>query len=255
MVFFNIKVYYRGWIGNVDGIMRYVGGNVLTVEDNDSDFWCVYEAEEQLSRFGVDKDDIAAMWYKDPQVAQYEIGLMCFDSDRAALDMVRIAQQSGYVELFVVHEGDQEGFPEIGYIDVGGDPPAGSDDDNEEEAAPNVDDAATVENVGRNVEGAAAVAQNDTNAEGVVASGDNNGPTVEDLQVGVEEEPIGDGEAVVVDEGEAVGGEVDASIKGVNANDEGVEAAAEASRASRGCHGNDPSTNSKDRLGILVSRF
>ncbi|MED6191189.1 hypothetical protein PIB30_113703, partial [Stylosanthes scabra] len=117
MVFFNIKVYYRGWIGHVDGIMRYVGGNEVIVEDNDSDFWCVYEAEEQLSRFGVDKDDIAAMWYKDPQVAQYEIGLMCFDSDRAALDMVRIAQQSGYVELFVVHEGDQEGFPEIGYID------------------------------------------------------------------------------------------------------------------------------------------
>ncbi|MED6160481.1 hypothetical protein PIB30_051802 [Stylosanthes scabra] len=141
MVFFNIKVYYRGWIGHVDGIMRYVGGNEVIVEDNDSDFWCVYEAEEQLSRFGVDKDDIAAMWYKDPQ-------------------------QSGYVELFVVHEGDQEGFPEIGYINVGGDPPAGSDDDNEEEAVPNVGDAAGGENVGPNAEGAVVVTENDTNAEG-----------------------------------------------------------------------------------------
>ncbi|MED6170002.1 hypothetical protein PIB30_026458 [Stylosanthes scabra] len=253
MVFFNIKVYYRGLIGHVDGIMRYVGGNEVIVEDNDSDFWCVYEAEEQLARFGVDKDDIAAMWYKDPQIAQYEIGLMCFELDRAALDMVRIAQQSGYVELFVVHEGDQEGFPEIGYIDVGGDPLAGSDDDNEEEAAPNVDDAtggenvgpnaegatATGENLDTNAEGAAAAAENDTNAEGVAASGDNNGPTAEGLHVGVEEEPHDDGEAIVVDEGDAIGGEVDTSIKGVDANDEGVEAAAEGVEVAAPDHDND----------------
>ncbi|MED6209000.1 hypothetical protein PIB30_050356 [Stylosanthes scabra] len=179
------------------------------------------------------------MWYKDPQVAQYEIGLMWFDLDRATLDMVRIAQQSGYVELFVVHEGDQEGFPKIGYIDVGGDPPAGSDDDNEEEAAPNVGDAAGGENVGPNAEGVAVAAENDTNAEGAVASGDNNGPTAEGLHVGVEEEPIGDGEAVVVDEGEAAQGEVDASIKGVDANDEGVEAAAEGVEAAAPDHDNE----------------
>ncbi|MED6121113.1 hypothetical protein PIB30_027183 [Stylosanthes scabra] len=88
MVFLNIKVYHGGWIGHVDGSMRYIGGHTMIVEDNDSDFWCVYEAEEQLARFGHAKEDKAAMWYKDPQVTEYEIGLMLFDSDRAALDMI-----------------------------------------------------------------------------------------------------------------------------------------------------------------------
>ncbi|MED6224156.1 hypothetical protein PIB30_081124 [Stylosanthes scabra] len=106
IVFFDIKVYHGGWFGYVNGSMRYVGGDTVIVEDNDSDFWCVFEAEEQLTRFGHAKEDIAAMWYKDPQVAEYEIGLMAFDSDRVALDMVRIAEEKGYVELFVVHEAD-----------------------------------------------------------------------------------------------------------------------------------------------------
>ncbi|MED6196003.1 hypothetical protein PIB30_043135 [Stylosanthes scabra] len=37
--------------------------------------------------------------------------------------------ERGHVELFVVHEDvPEEGFPEIGYLDVGGDPPAENDD-------------------------------------------------------------------------------------------------------------------------------
>ncbi|MED6163774.1 hypothetical protein PIB30_083295 [Stylosanthes scabra] len=175
-----MKVYHGGWFGYVNGRMRYVRGDTVIVEDNDSEFWCVFEVEEQITRFGHAKEDIAAMWYKDPQVAEYEIGLMAFDSDRAALDMVRIAEERGYVELFVVHEGDQEGFPEIGYIDVGGDPPAGSDDDNGVEAAPNANDAAGGENVGPNSEGATAGGENiDPNSDGAAASGENGGPNAD----------------------------------------------------------------------------
>ncbi|MED6128162.1 hypothetical protein PIB30_094953 [Stylosanthes scabra] len=166
---FDFEVYHGGWSGYVDGSMRYVGGQIVIVEENDSNFWCVFEADEQLTRFGYAKADIAAMWYKDPQVAEYDIGLMMFDSDRDALEMVRIDEERDYVELFVVHEGDQQGFPEVGYIDVGGDPPAGSDDDSGDGAARNIDDATSGENIGPNAEGAAVGGKNiGPNAKGAV---------------------------------------------------------------------------------------
>ncbi|MED6212657.1 hypothetical protein PIB30_085597 [Stylosanthes scabra] len=120
MVYFDIKLYHGGYFGYEEGAMCYIGGEIVTIEDTDSDFWCVFEALEQLTRFRYAKDNIAAMRYKDPTVNQFEIGLMMFDSDRAALDMVAVAEDRGYVELLIVHDGEQEGFPEIGYIDVGG---------------------------------------------------------------------------------------------------------------------------------------
>ncbi|MED6219662.1 hypothetical protein PIB30_037888 [Stylosanthes scabra] len=52
MVYFDIKLYDRGYFGYVDGVMRYVGGRELTIVDNDSDFWSIYVAEEQLRRLG-----------------------------------------------------------------------------------------------------------------------------------------------------------------------------------------------------------
>ncbi|MED6138896.1 hypothetical protein PIB30_078823 [Stylosanthes scabra] len=45
MALFDIKLYHKGHFGYVDGVMRYVGGEVLLIEDNDSDFWCVFVAE------------------------------------------------------------------------------------------------------------------------------------------------------------------------------------------------------------------
>ncbi|MED6154760.1 hypothetical protein PIB30_115808, partial [Stylosanthes scabra] len=80
------------------------------------------------------------MWYKDPAVQDYSIGLKMFLDDEGALEMCRIADLRGHVELFVVHEsGPEEGFPEIGYVDVGGDVGGGNDDDDGEgeEAVPN----------------------------------------------------------------------------------------------------------------------
>ncbi|MED6112691.1 hypothetical protein PIB30_063822 [Stylosanthes scabra] len=128
MVYFNITLYHEGFFGYVDGAMRYIG-QVLTIEDNDSDFWSVFEALEQLRRLGHEDGDVAAMWYKDPAVHDYSIGLRMFLDNFDALEMVRIGVERGHVELFVVHkDAPEEGFPEIGYLDVGGDPPAENDD-------------------------------------------------------------------------------------------------------------------------------
>ncbi|MED6198242.1 hypothetical protein PIB30_064297 [Stylosanthes scabra] len=142
MVYFDIELYHRGYFGHVDGVMRYIGGVKLVIGDNDSDFWSVFEADEQVRRLG--DDDVAALWYKDPSIHNMSIGLRMFLNDEDAIEMVRIAQLRGSVELFVVHDQDpEEGFPEIGYIDVGGDP-AGKDKANVqneegvgEEAVPN----------------------------------------------------------------------------------------------------------------------
>ncbi|MED6114938.1 hypothetical protein PIB30_085385 [Stylosanthes scabra] len=112
MVLFNITLYHRGHFGYVDGAMDYLGGQKLTIEDNDRDFWCVYEAAEQLLRLGYDKEDIAQI---------------------DALEIVRITEDKGHVDLFVLHEdGPEKGFPEIGYVDVGGDQPGENGDAGEE---------------------------------------------------------------------------------------------------------------------------
>ncbi|MED6157855.1 hypothetical protein PIB30_027384 [Stylosanthes scabra] len=97
-----------------DGEKTVVGGQ-------DADFWCIFEAEEQLMHLGVEKRNISAMWYKDLLVEEFDIGLIQFENDRDAIEMVRLGLLRGYVELYVVHSDREiEGFPEIGYIDVGG---------------------------------------------------------------------------------------------------------------------------------------
>ncbi|MED6177679.1 hypothetical protein PIB30_100428 [Stylosanthes scabra] len=52
MVYFDIKLYHKGYFGYKNGKMRYFGEELL-VGDFDSDFWCVFEAEDQLSEEAV----------------------------------------------------------------------------------------------------------------------------------------------------------------------------------------------------------
>ncbi|MED6115360.1 hypothetical protein PIB30_089699 [Stylosanthes scabra] len=135
MVYFNITLYHKGYFGYIEGTMRYIC-KVLTIVDNDSDFWS-FEAAEQLCRLGHEDGDVAAMWYKDPAIQDYSIGLRMFLDNADALDIVRIGVERGHVELFVVHkDAPGEGFPEIGYVDVGGDPQR-ENDDTEGEVGPN----------------------------------------------------------------------------------------------------------------------
>ncbi|MED6193915.1 hypothetical protein PIB30_023580 [Stylosanthes scabra] len=62
------------------------------------------------------------MWYKDSEYKDLATGLREFRNDRDTLDMVRLAKERGSVELYVVHNNrEEEGFSEIGYVDVGGD--------------------------------------------------------------------------------------------------------------------------------------
>ncbi|MED6114094.1 hypothetical protein PIB30_077009 [Stylosanthes scabra] len=79
--------------------------------------------------------------FQDPAVVDLSVGLVQFLNDVDALEIVRIAQERGLVELFVVHgDGAAEGFPEIGYVDVGGDPPNEQDEGAvAEDAAPNAE--------------------------------------------------------------------------------------------------------------------
>ncbi|MED6143706.1 hypothetical protein PIB30_008347 [Stylosanthes scabra] len=194
MVYFNIKLYHKGYFGFVDGVMRYKGQELI-IEDNDSDFWSVYEAEEQLRRLGHEDDDISAMWYKDPAVEDYSVGLRQFVKDADALKMVRIGVERGHVELFVVHEdAPEEGFPEIGYIDVPGDPPG-------ENGEPGVE-------VGPTVEADADLnAGNEQTEEGAVEedvpNDENVGPDVEEAApaVGIAGDGVEAGVEVGVDEG------------------------------------------------------
>ncbi|MED6148439.1 hypothetical protein PIB30_053276 [Stylosanthes scabra] len=123
MVLFDINLFHNSYFGYVDGHMRYLGGKKTVIVENDSDFWSVYEADEQLKRFGYWRDDITALWYKDPAEDNLETSLMQFTTDSDALHMVRIGDLRGSVDLFVVHEKklQVEGFPEIGWINVGDD--------------------------------------------------------------------------------------------------------------------------------------
>ncbi|MED6196236.1 hypothetical protein PIB30_045567 [Stylosanthes scabra] len=185
--------------------MRYVGGEELIIEENDSDFWCVFEAEEQLVRLGHEKSEIVALWFKDPAIADLSVGLRIFLDDKDALEMVRIAAQRGHVELFVVHhDGHEEGFPEIGYIDVGGDPPKGNGGDGQNEGGGDeVPEPEVANDEGAAAEGDAAA----TIDEGEVAASDVVAP--------LSEAGSGPGEAKSILEG-------DQNAKGLCADEEGV---------------------------------
>ncbi|MED6116123.1 hypothetical protein PIB30_097125 [Stylosanthes scabra] len=217
MVYFNIKLYQKGYFGFVDGVMRYKGQELI-IEDNDSDFWSVYEAEEQLRRLGYEDDDFSAMWYKDQAVEDYSVGLRQFVKDANALEMVRIGVERGHVELFVVHEdAPEEGFPEIGYIDVPGDPP-GENSEPGVEVGPNVEAGADLnagngqaeegaveedvpndENVGLDVEevapavglGSAVQEASTEEAAQNVHAEEVDGEGVKSMQCGDDEVPVG----------------------------------------------------------------
>ncbi|MED6202407.1 hypothetical protein PIB30_105061, partial [Stylosanthes scabra] len=115
MAFFDITLFHKGYFGYEDSRMKYMGGEKLIVQEQDNDFWSVFEAEEQLRRLGNRVEDIAALWYKDPEVEQLEVGLTQFANDRDVINMVNLGLARGSVELYVVYEGyDDEGIPEIG---------------------------------------------------------------------------------------------------------------------------------------------
>ncbi|MED6222142.1 hypothetical protein PIB30_061616 [Stylosanthes scabra] len=142
--------------------------------------------------------------------------------------MCRIAAERGHVELFVVHEdGPAEGFPEIGYIDVGGDPPerngdgGGEDGQNEEggdEAAEpqgqmrkdGIDDEAPSN--GKNEEGGDTEAPpNGQNQDGVYVedppNGQNEVPVVEDTAP-IDEGDVADGDAALEEQGHENEGDI-----------------------------------------------
>ncbi|MED6116072.1 hypothetical protein PIB30_096653 [Stylosanthes scabra] len=175
--------------------MRYVGGEKLTIEDNDSDFWCVFVAEEQLSRFCYPKSDIYAMWYKDPTVDDLAGGLVQFIGDRDALEMVRITLERGSVKLYMVHEHDnQESFPEIGYIDVGGDEAGNAGDAGDEainaggdsEGGPNGENegAVAADNAEGGVEAEAGVATKEAAPNDAVEAGEVDEAATNDVVEG-----------------------------------------------------------------------
>ncbi|MED6149559.1 hypothetical protein PIB30_063675, partial [Stylosanthes scabra] len=86
MAVFDIALYFKGYFGYENGHMKYFGQKLI-IEEQESDFWSVYEAEEQLKRLGVAPDDIAALWYKDPEDEVIETRLQTFENDRDALEM------------------------------------------------------------------------------------------------------------------------------------------------------------------------
>ncbi|MED6121855.1 hypothetical protein PIB30_033970 [Stylosanthes scabra] len=187
MVYFDLTVYHGSYFGYVNGVMR---------------------------RFGYSEDDIEVMWYKDPEEDDYSIGLRMFLSDNDALEMVRIAVERGHVELFVVHDDvHEDGFPEIGYIDVGlpeagGEEPlengqneiAGADEEAvpaAEEVVPNGGD------VEDGADGASEVGDNERHdVEGAAENGEND-------KDGVEADENGENDHVGADVGGAGNGESD----------------------------------------------
>ncbi|RYR08602.1 hypothetical protein Ahy_B05g076359 [Arachis hypogaea] len=121
MALFNMRVHHGGVFGYENGVLRYLKGRSTVVEDIDGDRWSVFEAYEELRQLGYLKSTIAALWYKDPTADDYESQLKLLIGDTDAIEMCTIAAKRGFVDLFVVHEvGNVEGFPEVDFLDVGG---------------------------------------------------------------------------------------------------------------------------------------
>ncbi|RYR65096.1 hypothetical protein Ahy_A03g011087 [Arachis hypogaea] len=117
---FTLTVYHGGRFGYEEGTFQYLGGEKTMIED-DSDCWSIFEAYAELGQFGYTKENIAALWYKDPASQWLEKALKLFATDRDAFKMCKIASLRGHVEVFVVHVvEDAEEFPDAGFIDVGG---------------------------------------------------------------------------------------------------------------------------------------
>ncbi|RYR28046.1 hypothetical protein Ahy_B01g052140 [Arachis hypogaea] len=121
MALFNMRVHHGGLFGYDNGVLRYLKGQSTVVEDIDGDRWSVFEAYEELRHLGYRKSNISALWYIDPTEDDYERHLRLLVGDTEAIEMCTIAGRRGFVDLFVVHEvEDAEGFPEVGFLDVGG---------------------------------------------------------------------------------------------------------------------------------------
>ncbi|RYQ99384.1 hypothetical protein Ahy_B07g087331 [Arachis hypogaea] len=116
-----LTIYHWGRFRYEDGTLRYLGGQKTVIEDVNSDCWSVFEAYAELKQFGYTRENISALWYKDPACQWLEKALKLFATDRDALKMCKIANLRGHVEVFVVHVvEDAEEFPEAGFIDIGG---------------------------------------------------------------------------------------------------------------------------------------
>ncbi|RYR19074.1 hypothetical protein Ahy_B03g063756 [Arachis hypogaea] len=121
MALFNMRVHHGGLFGYDNGVLRYLKGQSTVVEDIDGDRWSVFEAYEELRHLGYLKSNISALWYIDPTEDDYERHLRLLVGDTEAIEMCTVAGRRGYVDLFVVHDvEDAEGFPEVGFLDVGG---------------------------------------------------------------------------------------------------------------------------------------
>ncbi|RYR34948.1 hypothetical protein Ahy_A10g050009 [Arachis hypogaea] len=104
---FNLTVYYDGRFGYDNGTLKYIGGQRTVIEDVDMDCWSIFEAYAEVGQFGYTKKKISASWYKDPNSEWLENDLKLFEEDRDAIEMCKIAEKKGHVELYVVHKGEQ----------------------------------------------------------------------------------------------------------------------------------------------------
>ena len=120
MSLFNMRVHHGGAFGYENGVLKYLKGQSTVVEDINGNRWRVFEAYEELRQLGYLKSTITALWYKDPTADDYESQLKLLKGDTEAIEMCTIVGKKGFVDLFVVHEvGDADGFPKVGYLDVG----------------------------------------------------------------------------------------------------------------------------------------
>ncbi|RYR34619.1 hypothetical protein Ahy_A10g049585 [Arachis hypogaea] len=130
MALFNMRVHHGGVFGYENGVLKYLKGQSIVVEDIDSNRWSAFEAYEKLRQLGYLKSNISALWYKDPTKDDYESHLKLLGGDTEAIEMCTIAGRRGFVDLFVVHEvEDAEGFPEVGFLDVGGETVGGQSEE------------------------------------------------------------------------------------------------------------------------------
>ncbi|MED6168057.1 hypothetical protein PIB30_008407 [Stylosanthes scabra] len=189
MVLFDINLFHKGTFEYVDGHMHYVGGKKTVIVENDR------------------------LWYKDSQANNLEVALMQFTNDADALDMVKIGELRGSVDLFVVHESglDVEGFLAIGWIDVGGNEDGDGGGNASEGPVKNAE--VGEDGGGGNVNGNDGAAENDVD-DGVAAEND-----------------VGNGVAAKndVDEGVAAENDVGNGVAAENNVDEGVTAENEVS--------------------------
>ncbi|RYR40062.1 hypothetical protein Ahy_A09g045729 [Arachis hypogaea] len=120
MGYFKVKVYHGGWFTYKNGPLEYVGGETTVIEEIDGDRWSVFEAYAELKQLRYVEENTPSLWFKDPVAEDMEKNLKLFKTDADSIEMCRIAELRGHVDLYVVHKvQDEEMFPDVGYIDVG----------------------------------------------------------------------------------------------------------------------------------------